>query len=186
LDIAIKNIKKLIISHKTLFVKFTKDEVIGVAFSKLKPEKRDVFADIGCYSCKVSAFFSPYVKKVYAVDLSLENIKPEYVKDNVELLEMNGVEFLKNYRADIIFFGGTKDIEKMLRLAFDRGTKKCCVSAARIEVAIKAKKTMEELGVFKEIVAVCVWKSYKLAGYTAFKPINPVFLVVGVSSCSME
>ncbi len=167
-------------------MKFTKDEVIGVAFSKLKPEKRDVFADIGCHSCKVSAFFSPYVKKVYAVDLSLKNVKQEYVKDNVELLEMSGVEFLKNYRADLIFFGGTKDIEEMIKLAFERGAKKCCVSAARIEVAIKAKKAMEELGVFEEITAVCVWKSYELAGYTAFKPINPVFLVTGVVSCSTE
>jgi len=67
----------------------------------------------------------------------------------------------------------------MLELAFENEVRKLCVSAARVEVAIKAKNVMENAGVFEEIVALNVWRSYTLSGYTAFKPLNPVFLVFG-------
>ena len=162
--------------------KRTKDEVIGVVFSKFRPERSDVLADIGCHSCKVSAFFSPYVKKVYAVDIDLSNVDLKLLKEceNVELVKSHGVEFFKERKdVSLVFFGGTDRIEEMIELAREANVRKVCVSAARIEVALKAKNAMESAGIFDEIVAVNVWRSYKLAGYTAFKPLNPVFLVFG-------
>ncbi len=161
--------------------KRTKDEVIGVAFAKLRPQRDDVFADIGCHSCKVSGFFSDYVRIVYAVDIDTENICKDFLrnKKNIVVLRAHGLEFLKERgdEVDIVFFGGTRDIEEMIAMAAEKGVKKMCVSAARIEVAINAKRAMGKL--FREIVAVNVWRSYELSGLTAFKPINPVFLVFG-------
>jgi len=162
--------------------KRTKDEVIGVIFSKFRPERSDVLADIGCYSCKISAFFSPYVKKVYAVDVDLSNVDLNLLKkcENVELVESHGVDFFKEKSGvSLAFFGGTDRIEEMIELAFEANVRKFCVSAARMEVAVKAKNAMEDVGIFDEIVAVNIWRSYTLAGYTAFKPLNPVFLVFG-------
>ncbi len=78
--------------------KYTKEEVIGVVFSKLRPSPEDVFADIGCGSGAVAEFFAPYVKKVYAVDLKIsEDVKKRLERlENVVVAEMDGREFLKN------------------------------------------------------------------------------------------
>lgn len=159
-------------------MKATKDEVIGVLLAKLKPRKEDIFADIGCGSCAVSNFFADYVSKVYAVDIDENAIRSAKVKENVELLHMHGLEFLRNYDYDIVFFGGTKDIEEMLRVA-SKKARGFAVNLARIEMACRVIQIMKELGVFKEALIVNVSKSYELAGLTAFKPINPVFIVVG-------
>jgi precorrin-6B methylase 2 len=159
-------------------MKATKDEVIGVLFAKLKPKKDEIFADVGCGSCAVSNFFADYVSKVYAVDIDEKAVRNAKVKENVELLHMHGLEFLRNYDYDVVFFGGTRDIEEMLRVA-SKKARAFAVNLARIEIACRVIRTMKELGVFKEALIVNVSKSYELAGLTAFKPINPVFVVVG-------
>jgi len=164
-------------------MKFTKPEIIGVLFSKLKPDKEDVFVDIGCGSGAVSEFFASYVKKVYAVDIDNEAIKNTSKRvekfGNVIVKCMDGVEFLEKYNDyTIVFFGGTKNIEKMLKIA-SRKAKKIAVNAARIDMAIYVANIMKELGIFKEIILVNVAKSYELAGGLAFKPLNPVFIIFG-------
>ncbi len=164
-------------------MKFTKEEVIGVAFSKLRPKRGDVFADVGCGSGAVAEFFSPYVKKVYAVDVDEEAFKSSKERlanfDNVEVLKMHGKDFLESFEYDIAFIGGTKDLEDMLKVCSAR---RFVISAARMEVVLLAKKVLEELGKFEEVVIVNVSRSYDLAGGTAFRNINPVFLVVGCST----
>ncbi len=154
--------------------------MIGVLFSKLNPGKDDVFVDIGCGSGKVSKFFSNYVKKTYAVDCDKNAYlsAKENLGDigNVEVVLANGYDFLRDFKAEIVFFGGTKEIERMLDVC---KAEKIAVNAARMEVAIKAARKMKELGIFKEVLLVSVSKGYELAGGTAFKPLNPVFIVVG-------
>ncbi len=159
-------------------MKATKDEVIGILFAKLKPRKEDVFADIGCGSCAVSNFFADYVSKVYAVDVDENVIRSAKVKENVKLLHMHGLEFLRNYDYDVVFFGGTKDIEEMLEVA-SRKARKIAVNLARIEMACKVIQVMKKLGIFEEALIVNISKNYELAGLTAFRPINPIFMVVG-------
>lgn len=160
--------------------KSTKLEIIGILFAKLKPEKNEVFADIGCGSGNVSDFFAPFVKKVYAVDVDENAINQARKKlskyKNVELINSDGYEFLKRSDCDIVFFGGTKNIEKMLEVCKAR---KIAVNAARIEIAVKVVEKMKNMGIFKEILIVNISKSYELAGGTAFKNLNPVFVVVG-------
>ncbi len=162
--------------------KYTKDEVIGIVFSKLRPRNHHIFADVGCGGGRVAEFFSPYVRKVYAVDADekaahsaskrLESLK------NVEVRLMDGREFLKEYDYDLVFFGGTRRIDEMLDVA-SKKAERIAVSAARMEVAARVIGRMKELGIFHEALMVNVSRSYELSGGTAFKPLNPVFVVVG-------
>ncbi|MEM0350502.1 MAG: ATP-binding cassette domain-containing protein, partial [Archaeoglobaceae archaeon] len=160
--------------------KRTKDEVIGIIFSKLSPEGDEIFADIGCGTGSVSAFFARFVKKVYAIEESTEafEIAKERLKDfkNVEVLRMNGLEFLTTHDCDLAFFGGTKNIERMLEVCKAR---RIVVNAARIEVAMNVMNKMKELGIFKEMMIVNISKSYELANATAFRSENPVFIIFG-------
>jgi len=166
-------------------MKFTKPEVIGVVFSKLRPEKTKTFVDIGCGSGAVTEFFAPYVKKAYAVDSDIKAISSakERLKkfDNVEVIHSDGKDFLENHTADLVFFGGTRGIEEMLDVC---KAEKIVVNAARVDVAVRTAEKMKELGIFEEIVVVNVSRSYELAGGIAFKPLNPVFVVFGEISPS--
>ncbi len=161
-------------------MKTTKEEIIGVVFSKLRPTKKDIFADIGCGVGNVAKFFSDYVKFVYAVDNDGEIIEEakKNLKNckNVKIIVSDGYDFLKDYEYDIAFFGGTKGINDMLEVCKAR---RVAVNAARIEVAVEVMEKMKKLGIFKEILIVNISKSYKLAGLTAFKNLNPVFIIFG-------
>ncbi|AEA46845.1 ATP-binding cassette domain-containing protein [Archaeoglobus veneficus] len=168
--------------NKDSMHKQTKDEVAGILFMKIKPENHHVFADIGSGSGKISIIFSPYVRKVFAVESDPEAFEESKKNlagfENVEVLNMDGKEFLRNYDYDIVFFGGTKEIDEMLEIAC-RKAKRIVVNAARIEVASMVIEKMKELGVFREALIVNISKSYELAGKTAFRGLNPVFMIVG-------
>ncbi len=161
-------------------MKFTKDEVIGVAFSKLKPKGDEIFADVGAGSGAVTEFFYPYVRKVYAVEIDkniCENLREKFKGNGkVEVLNIDGKEFFESYECDIAFIGGTKSLEEMIKVC---NAKKVVISAARVEVAVKALECLKKKKAFEEMVIVNISKSYDLAGGTAFKNLNPVFLVVG-------
>lgn len=160
--------------------KKTKDEIIGVVFSKLKPERSDTFADIGCGTGTVSAFFARYVKKVYAVEEDEESYDLAKKKlenfSNVEVLKISGLNFFKDHQCDLVFFGGTREIEEMLEIC---KAKRIVVNAARIEVATSVMKKMKEIGIFREMIIASISKSYELANATAFKTENPVFIIFG-------
>ena len=159
--------------------KFTKDEVIGVVFSKLNPEKEWTFADIGSGSGRVAEFFSKYVRKVYAVEKDgalIDKLREKFTGTNVEVVAEDGYSFLSNNSPDCVFFGGTSGIERMLEVC---EAKRIAVNCARMDVAMETAKKMKELGMFREIVIVNISKSYDLAGGIAFRALNPVFVVVG-------
>ena len=158
----------------------TKEEIIGIVFSKLKPDANSVFVDIGCGTGAVSEFFARFVKKVYSVECDEEafEIARKRLRDyeNVEVIKADGFDFLKDREVDIAFFGGTKGIERMLEVC---RAKRIVVNAARIEVAMEVMKKMKELGIFREILIANISRSYELAGLTAFRNENPVFIIYG-------
>jgi len=166
-------------------MKFTKDEIAGVLLTKLQPTSDDVLADIGCGSGRISAFFSPYVRKVYAVenDAKAAQGAAQYLSayPNVEVLHMDGREFVSQHSYDLAFFGGTQGISEMLEHAVSRA-RRVVVNAARLEVASSVITHMRRLGVFSEALIVNISKSYDLAEGTAFKNLNPVFMVVACCS----
>lgn len=162
--------------------KYTKEEIAGIVFSKLRPQPHHIFADIGCGSGRVAEFFAPYVKKVYALDSDEKAVRNASKRlknlQNVEVMLMDGRDFLKEYDYHLVFFGGTVGIAEMLNIAAKKA-EKIAVNAARIEVAAEVIRSMSELGVFREALIVSVSRSYHLSNGTAFKSLNPVFVVIG-------
>ena len=164
-------------------MKETKPEIAGVVLAKLRPTGSEIFADIGCGNGGVTEFFVPYVARVFAVDCDAEMVarcrKRVEKWDNVEVLNLDGREFLKNFEYDIVFFGGTKKIVEMLDIAAEKASR-IAANAARMEIALEVYRKMKELGFSSEIVVVNISKSYELAGGTAFKSLNPVFVISGI------
>ncbi|WP_048092802.1 rRNA adenine N-6-methyltransferase family protein [Geoglobus acetivorans] len=159
--------------------KFTKDEVIGIVFSKLMPGRSWVFADIGSGTGRVAEFFSRYVHKVYAVEVDGElvsRLEEKFRGTNVEVIYSDGYDFLKEHEVDGVFFGGTRDIERMIDVC---RANRIAVNCARMDVALRVAEKLKEKGMFEEIVLASISKSYELAGGMAFKSYNPVFVVVG-------
>jgi precorrin-6B methylase 2 len=157
----------------------TKIEIIGVLFAKLKPKGNETFADIGCGSGAVSKFFSEHVRHVYAVEKDesmFRKAKENLSGGNIEVMLLDGYDFLKEHSCDIVFFGGTKGIERMLEVC---DAERIAVNIARMEVAFRVVERMKAMGIFEEILMINISRSYELAGGTAFKPLNPIFMVIG-------
>lgn len=168
---------------------YTKDEIVGLLLIKLSPSGEEIFADIGCGTGNVSFQMAKYCRKVYAIDVKEDAIR--FVKkkaeqkgiDNIETFHGSGVDFLNSIDAiDIAFFGGTRDIGKMLIVAGIKVRGKIVVNLARMGIAERVIKIMTRLGMFEEVIMVNVAKGYDLAGDIAFRSENPVFMVVGDAS----
>ncbi|OKY78365.1 MAG: Precorrin-6B methylase 2 [Candidatus Methanohalarchaeum thermophilum] len=161
----------------------TKSEVIGVVIKKLDLKNDDVFLDVGSGSGAVSKEASKLVDRVIgmdsrekAVELSRENCP------DGEFIHGNAAEVISKIdTVDKVFIGGTKNLSEffpeIMDVISDRG--KIIANTARIEKAMEIKDLMEEENLYEETLIIQVSKSYELAGGSAFKAINPVFMVVG-------
>ena len=164
----------------------TKPEIAAITLSKLKLKKNDVFADIGCGTGSISILASGLAGEIYAVDSREEaiaaarkNIADANIK-NIRLIKGEAPAALDDLPAlDCAFVGGTKNIEATLKLLKNKVNGKIVVNAVRIQTASTIIKTMQDLGIFNEAVHVQISKSYELAGGIAFKPINPVYIIIG-------
>jgi cobalt-precorrin-6B (C15)-methyltransferase len=160
----------------------TKEEVLAIALFKLGLEKDDIVLDIGCGTGTVSLAVSKSTKKVVAIDrrkgaidVASANIKGY---ENIELREGEAKALIPEIPSfNKAFVGGTGDLGEILNLIKD--CDRIVLNAARIEVASMAITVMKNLEIFKEALVINVAKSYDLAGGIAFKPLNPVFMVVG-------
>ena len=169
----------------------TQEEVLAISLSKLDLRSGDVLADIGCGTGRVSLAASGTASKVYAID-----IRPEAVQctrdavslrgiRNVEVIEGSALEALDLLeRMDCAFVGGSKDLEKVLAKLVAKGARSIVVNAVLLRTLLTATRCMKELGIFTEVVQVQVARSQELAGDIMFKPIDPVWIIVGkVESC---
>ncbi|MCD1295403.1 cobalt-precorrin-6Y C(15)-methyltransferase [Methanocella sp. CWC-04] len=164
----------------------TQDEIMAISLYKLGLKKGDVFADIGCGTGKVSIDASKLANKVYAIDRRDEAI--EYAKTlaassgaaGIEFLKGNALEFLGPIEClDCAFVGGSKDLEKVLELLSAKVKGNIVVNAVMPDTLKTAVDTMRRLGIFKEAINVQVSRSYDIAGGFMFKPIDPVYIIVG-------
>jgi len=164
----------------------TQDEVMAISLQKLGVRARDVVADIGCGTGKVAIAMSEKAGRVYAVDRRTEAIKvageniSERGMDNIELRHQDGVAFLRECEMmDRMFFGGTKDLDRMLELACEKVRGRIVVNAVLLSSVHRCVDMMGELGIFKEAVQVSVSRSHALGGSIMFRPIDPVFIITG-------
>jgi len=164
----------------------TQDEVLAVSLFKAGLRKGDVFADLGCGTGKVSIAAARTCSKVHAVDIRAEAIacaKHETEKagvENIDFYHSKAADFLKNDpQVDVAFLGGSKDLKVTLEELDRLKVRTVVVNAVLIRTLEDAVSTMKKLGTFREAVQVQVARSYQLAGSIMFKPIDPVFVIVG-------
>ncbi len=164
----------------------TKDEVMAISLFKLGLLEGDTFADIGCGTGKISLALSHRTSKIYAIDRRKEAIDLAREKaeragaDNIRFFHGEAVDFLPTIdQLDCAFIGGSGNLERVLRILHTLGTRSIVVNAVKVETLHLAITTMEQLGIFKEAVHVQVSRSSPLAGGTMFKPIDPVYIIVG-------
>jgi cobalt-precorrin-6B (C15)-methyltransferase len=164
----------------------TKEEIIAIALLKLQIKKDDLFVDIGCGAGNVSLEAAKLAKRIYAIDRREEAIS--FTKKRIKEERFKNIEVIQGEAKDIIpklpnvncaFIGGTREIEDVIKLLIGKLHGRLVVNAARIEIASNVINAMKELGIFKEALLVNISKSYDLSGGIAFKPLNPVFMVVG-------
>ncbi len=170
----------------------TKDEVMAISLFKLGLLEGDIFADIGCGTGKISLAVSHRALKIYAIDRRKEAIDLARNKaqrigaENISFFHSEAVDFLQTVdQLDCAFIGGSGNLERILRILHTLGTRSIVVNAVKVETLYLAITTMEQLGIFKEAVHVQVSRSSPLAGGTMFKPIDPVYIIVGGASACL-
>ena len=166
----------------------TKPEIIAITIAKLKLHPGDTFCDIGCGTGAVSIAASRFAGTIYAIDIRDEairvaeqNFAAAGILDKVTLVHREASEAIADLpaRIDCAFVGGTKNVESVLKGLCTKVRGRVVANAARIETAARIIGCMKSLGIFEEVIHVQVSKGYELAGGTAFKPVNPVYIVVG-------
>ena len=168
----------------------TREEIVAVSLAKLSLGRGDVFVDIGCGTGAVSVQAAPRVMQVYAVDLREEAVActRDAARDrgiaNIDVRLGHGADLLSELpRADALFIGGSRDLAQVLSLAAEKKVRAIVVNAVLFRTFHEAVTTMQDLGIFSEVVQVMVARSYPLAGGLMFRPLDPVWIIVGGSSC---
>lgn len=159
---------------------------MAVALHKLGLRAGDTFADIGCGTAKVSIAASHIVKNVVAIDDRPEAIEVAMTeiaasgRENIHLMNMTATDYLRGpVGLDCAFVGGTRDLDEVLTLLSLKVRRTIVVDAVMLGSLNRAVETMQRLGIFKEVVQLNVSRSHQIAGGIMFKPIDPVFIIVG-------
>jgi len=142
----------------------TKPEIIAITIAKLKLNPGDTF----CI-------------REEAITVAEQNFAAAGILDKTTLLHREASEAIADLpaRIDCAFVGGTKNVESVLAGLCAKVRGRVVANAARIETAARIIGCMKSLGIFEEVIHVQVSKGYELAGETAFKPMNPVYIMVG-------
>jgi len=164
----------------------TKDEIMAISLHKLGLREGDIFADIGCGTGKISRCAAPGVKKIFAIDRREEAVR--YAGAEAALQGITNIEFFTGeagqvlpglFPIDAAFVGGSRDLEQTLEILVRGGVRSVVVNAVMIETMYLAIKTMQRLGIFSEALSVQVSRSATIGNGVMFRPIDPVFIIVG-------
>jgi cobalt-precorrin-6B (C15)-methyltransferase len=168
----------------------TKDEIMAVSLAKLSLQSSDIFLDIGCGTGTVAVQAAQKVKKVYAVDIREEAVTCTrdlallYGITNLEVSLGNGTALVKRLpKIDAAFIGGSRDLSRVLSLLSEKKVRSVVVNAVLLSTLHEAVTSMQELSMFKEVIHVSVSRSAPLGGGLMFRPLDPVFIIVGGCLC---
>lgn len=164
----------------------TKDEILAISLYKLGLSKRDIFADLGCGTGRVSIEAAPHVQTVHAVDIReeacawterqvaakrLANITVHYSENNSFLSTIDHL--------DAAFVGGSQGLTDVIDSLAALDTRTIVVNAVMLETVSIAVKALKENKMFKEVVTAQISRSYPIGTGIMFKPLDPVFIICG-------
>ncbi|MDD1705292.1 MAG: methyltransferase domain-containing protein [Methanoregula sp.] len=164
----------------------TQDEILAVSLFKLDLRNTDTVLEIGCGTGKVSVAAARATRRVTAIDRRPEAIA--IAKDtageagvhNIDFFCTEALGFLEDGDCwDCAFLGGTKQLGEILPILAKKVRRTIVINAVLLSTLNEAVTTMQRLGIFEGVVHVQVTRSHNLAGSIMFKPIDPVYVIVG-------
>jgi cobalt-precorrin-6B (C15)-methyltransferase len=164
----------------------TQDEIMAVSLQKLGLKTTDTVLEIGCGTGKVSVAMARLTKKVCSVDLRPEavSLATETARKagvhNIEFSTTEATAFVHRDQVyDCAFLGGTKNLLAILPALSKNVRRTIVINAVLLSTLADAVNALQELGLFVEVVQVQVSRSHAIAGSIMFKPIDPVYIIVG-------
>jgi cobalt-precorrin-6B (C15)-methyltransferase len=164
----------------------TQDEVMAVSLLKLDLKTTDSVLEIGCGTGKVSVAMSRYAKNIASLDRRPEAIvmaKKTAEKAGVTTIGFQcteALDFLASAETfDCAFLGGSKNLGAILPVLAKKVRRTIVINAVLVSTLNDAVTIMQKLGIFTEAIQVQVSRSHPLAGSVMFKPIDPVYIIVG-------
>jgi cobalt-precorrin-6B (C15)-methyltransferase len=167
----------------------TQDEIMAVSLFKLGLRTTDTLLEIGCGTGKVSIAAARTAEKVFSIDKRPEAIA--IARDTAEKAGIRTIEFSCSDAIDYLtadqifdcaFVGGSKHLVRILPVLAKKVRRTIVVNAVLLSTLTQAVATMQQLGIFCEVVQVQVARSHEIAGSIMFKPIDPVYVIVGRGS----
>jgi cobalt-precorrin-6B (C15)-methyltransferase len=164
----------------------TQDEIMAVTLFKLGLRSTDTVLEIGCGTGKISIAAALQAKKIVSIDK-----RPEAIRTAQESAQKSGIHTIEFFCTDAVdylttdrifdcaFIGGTQQLNRILPVLAKKVKRTIVINAVLLSTLTEAVATMKQLGIFHEVVQVQVTRSYEIAGSIMFKPIDPVYIIVG-------
>ncbi len=166
----------------------TREEIRSIIVSKARIKGTERILDVGTGSGSVSIEFALLGCDVTAVEkdadnfeIARKNIEKFGLDDKIRLIvgEMEHVNLSDSF--DVLFFGGTDNLEKSLDSVFKhlKNGGRIIIAAVRLETVVEAIKVLKSRGINPEVLNIGLNKGKDLGGKTALAPSYPVFLIYG-------
>ena len=170
----------------------TREEVRSIITSKARIKGTERVLDVGTGSGSVSIEFARLGCDVTAVEkdeenfeIARENIEKFGLADKIRLIfgEMEHINLsdTDNNSFDVVFFGGTDNLEKSFENVFKhlKTGGRVIIAAVRLETVVEAITVLKNRGINPEVLNICLNRGKDLGGKTALAPSYPIFLIYG-------
>ena len=166
----------------------TREEIRALIVSKARIKGMEKVLDVGAGSGSVSIEFAKLGCEVTAVEKDEDNFETARKNignfgftDKIELIfgEMENLDLSTSY--EVIFFGGTDNLEQSFENAFKylKPGGRIIIAAVRLETVVEAMDVLKRRSITPEVLNICLNKGKDLGGRTALAPSYPVFLIYG-------
>lgn len=166
----------------------TREEIRSIIVSKARIKGVESILDVGTGSGSVSIEFARLGCDVTTVEkdeenfeIARKNIEKFGLLDKIELAIGKMEEMNLSHSFDVIFFGGTDNLDKSFDNVFKHLKKggRIIIAAVRLETVVEAIKVLKSRGINPDVLNICLNKGKDLGGKTALAPSYPVFLIYG-------